>query len=57
MTGGPAILVALPRELVERLAPGAIREAELHAQGFADKLEREAWIAGNVGAHLEAALR
>ena len=56
MSDGPNILVSLPRELVDQLAPGAIRDAEIRSQGFEDP-DRWRWIAGHIGAHLEAVLR
>lgn len=57
MSGGPTILVALDRELVERLLePGAIATAERRAEGFSER-ERWRWIAGHLGARIEAALR
>ena len=56
MSAEPTILVSLDRELVEQLAPGAIRDAEARARAFEDEIERRMWIAGRVGIHLEAAL-
>ena len=57
MSGGPTILVALDRELVERLLEsGAIELAERRADGFPEP-ERWRWIAGHLGARIEAVLR
>jgi hypothetical protein len=45
----PKILVALPRTLVDRLAPGALAEANRLAAGLEDPDERQAWAACHVG--------
>ena len=59
VTTSPTILVSLSRELVEQLAPGAIRDAEVRARAFPDEIERQMWTAGRIGIrlglHLEAA--
>ena len=50
------IAVTLDRGLVERLLPGVLHDAEIQAQGFSLDSERRSWLAGRVGAHLEALL-
>jgi hypothetical protein len=50
----PTIMVSLRREIVERLMPGVIHNAETLAQSFTDESERRSWITGHIGAHLEA---
>ena len=57
MTGEPRISVTLHREILERLLPGVLDNAETRAQGFTSESERRSWVAGHIGAHLEALLR